>query len=230
MVRKTVEWRFRISKLKSISFKYFMTYTLDASVKDLLWCSLRWPELSTGFHWIFRIRAGAFTLSRQARHFMIQSNAVDECPCCLTKVIGGDSLDHYLFRCKTFRSVRMSLPIQRLTKKIAKAALTGVGPHGGGTTLTEPELVALLIGGTLPARDLSLASAQISDLLAQELKDALKISFLPQGPRAGLRLGYLLLASFLKDTIQTRHSLLFVKSTCENPFGGSSSQCPHGSG
>jgi hypothetical protein len=143
----------------------------ESSRADVIKASLLHPELSSGFHWIARIRSGNFYLWKQAvdlagrmEAVQLANNTVKEgCGCCGKDDV-PDSLAHFFFDCKAagLEELRVRMDFQELAQVLGErvgdyhsVCQNLDGKYLAGTKVTSWEvevdkssLALMLVGGT----------------------------------------------------------------------------------
>jgi exonuclease III len=194
------------------------------TVADLHMASMVAPALAYGFHWLLRLRTGAFILQEKAEKtpWGTKLSPKGRCPCCLTKPNVADSVAHFLFRCDAFKEARREIELRKSSVKLIRAASPGI--KASDAVLSDENLVVLLCGGTVALTTAGAGNLSLRvevDVRGDVREVVNKIPSIPKGKRQQslVRIGFLLLAAFLNATMARRNKFLWgpSKSTPTKP-------------
>jgi hypothetical protein len=188
------------------------------TIADFHRTSLIVPSLAYGFHWLLRLRLGAFTTQAMAERTDNENVKLNngKCPCCPTLGV-QDSMVHFILLCpdKKFANIRRKLELRQSSLALVKAA----NPDINMSKVTDSVLVDLLCGGTVAIATVTKQTTTTSVSLRKEvvvngdtLKDVVDgIPDLPKSQRQQslLKIGFLLLAAYLQEAIPHRNKSLW---------------------
>ena len=145
MVRKAIvqkEWA--ISCRKQAFAQHYETAAFHATRGYVAaYCRLRSYTLDSGLLGLMACRTGGILLARRAAkyatHQKIHDSYADSCPCCLANV--QETLAHLFLRCTAWNAQRAA-HLQVVIDKV----------NNGYTGLSDDEVVTVLLGGKLTAR------------------------------------------------------------------------------
>jgi hypothetical protein len=203
------------------------------SAEDVRRASLSAPKIASGFHWLLRIRVGAFITTPMAERAILfeKKHFRGKCPCC--DRLAEDTLEHFVFRCPNTDLVRIrrDLKLQKSADDIISASRTIIDTgeiernHNPHQDIHYHKL-SLLCGGTAPTPTTSPTNSLVGDEVEVSSHAAIKdvierIAVIsPDRQQMSLsRIGYCLIASYLQLAIPIRNSILWgpLKSTPHQP-------------
>ena len=207
--------------------RYFVELHLDASRGLVRRLAQRNPLIARGFHWLARIRSGAFPMTVQCGpgHAGLINLPDNGSKCCVCKKRGSvDSLEHFLFYCslgpaRDFAVLREQYRLRRLARLVWKAATKVTPSNELGFPVSEgPEpdgLVSLLLGGRHKGRSI-MANVKLTTLssVERELCDQVHGSDRWQKSKRPLAsVAVVALARFLHAAMPTRSRLFWSNRT-----------------
>ena len=197
--------------------------------------SKRYIQLSRGFHWLCRVRAGGLMLTSTARKakLLIDSGPgaqLGKCIICKSRT-QVDSIEHFMFECKhpDLCSIRDSIDLDRVSRLIVKISLREaqsaksgavriqLDPHSARTRST------LLLGGkecSVSASSVSKARVKAGALSSseQETLDAIHGSTGWRRARVPLlAVSFKLSATFLQRAMPVRNRMMWPRLQRKTP-------------
>ena len=174
-----------------------------------------------GYHWLKRLRCGAFWLTGPAIRANLIKPVETGGKCAVCRVLGRkDSVAHFLFNCPNAElvKIRKRIPIEQISKTLRRVAAKRQTGHLSFNLWSDDGLPSLLLGGQYGGVSMALDKAVLNSLSTTDgnsLDAAYGSSKWRKGASPLAEVAMHVLATFLDSAMPIRNFFLWARPTEE---------------